>query len=111
MFHHQIYAQIKNEKVLNIIVCANYEIANEVTRKTYGKESLAVECTYWDCAIGDTFRKNVFYSPDGVERQYKGSEVENIDALQKENEQLRKQAIEDNDSILDLDFRVTMLEG
>ena len=36
---------------------------------------------------------------------------DNIEALKTENEQLKKQTSEDNDSILDLDYRVTMLEG
>jgi uncharacterized protein (DUF2344 family) len=36
--------------------------------------------------------------------------INDTEALKQENEQLKKQTSEDNDSILDLDYRVTMLE-
>ena len=111
MFHHQVFAQIKNEKVENIIVCANYQMANTLAKKVYGKDAISVECTYWDCAIGDTYRDNTFYDKEGNKRNYIGTEEENIKQLQTENEELKRQSYEDNDAILDLDYRVSVLEG
>ena len=124
MFHHQIYAQIKNERVLNICVCDNYEIANQVARNLYGKDAIAIECTYWDCEINDIYRCGAFYDSFGNMREYKGSEAEKIDILKRqisldndtildlmyENDLLKDQIEEDNDSILDLDYRVCQLE-
>ncbi len=124
MFHHQVYAQIRDSQVLNIVVCANYEMANLVARQTYGESAIAVDCTYWACEIGDTFRDNTFYDQQGNQREYKGSEVENITVLQQqvsddndtiidlmyENDKLKDQVEEDNDAILEIDYRVSQLE-
>ena len=104
MFHHQVYAQIKNEIVQNIVVCANYEMANIVARNIYGKDAIAVECTYWDCEIGDSFRNNTFYDKDGNERNYKGSEAENITILQQENESIKQESLDNYESLIDTQF-------
>ena len=111
MFYHQVYAQIVNNKVKNLIVCKTFEVADMITKKTFGKNAFVVEATYYDCDIDDTYKNEKFYDKDGNERHYKGNEAENIAKLETENEQLKKQTSEDNDSILDLDYRVTMLEG
>ena len=111
MFYHQIYAQIVDTTVVNIIVARETEIANLVTRKQYGDEALAIECTYWDCAIGDTYRDGVFYDSEGDQRQYKGDEIENINELQRENAKLKAQTSEDNETLLDHEFRLMELEG
>lgn len=110
MFYHQVYAQIINEIVQNIIVCTDYHMANVLAKNTYGEEAIAVECTYYDCGVGDTYKDNTFYAPDGKERQYKGSEAENIAKLEAENKVLNNQVSEDNETLLDLDYRVSVLE-
>ena len=124
MFDHQIYAQIKNKQVINIMVANNYEIANIITRNSYGKDAIAVDCTYWACMINDTYDNGKFYDPNGNERKYKGNEIENIETLKAqisedndtildliyENDLLKDQVEEDNDSLLDLDYRVSQLE-
>ena len=125
MFYHQVYAQIKNENVLNIMVCTDYEKANLITRKIYGNDAIAVECTYWACGIGDKYINGAFYdSTCEIAREYKGSEAENITKLETqvsedndtildlmyENDKLKDQVEEDNDSLLDLDYRVSQLE-
>ena len=92
------------------MVCNNYEMANILARNTYGQDAIAVECTYWACQIGDTYENNKFISPEGEERGYKGSEAENIEKLELENSQLNEQVSEDNETLLDLDYRVSVLE-
>lgn len=106
MFYHQVYAEILDKKVKNIIVCNNYEMANILARNTYGQDAIAVECTYWACAIGDTYENNKFVSPEGEERKYKGSEAENIEKLELENTQLNRQVSEDNETMLDMAFEL-----
>ena len=124
MFYHQIYAQIQNNIVCNIIVCRDYNTANMLAKNIYGKEAFSVECTYWACAIGDKYENNKFYSPNGELREYKGSEAENISKLETqvsedndtildlmyENDKLKDQVNEDNNAILDIDYRVSQLE-
>lgn len=110
MIYHQIFAEIQNEEVKNIIVCKDYMVANQLAQKTYGKDAIAVDCTFYDCAIGDTYKNNTFYDSDGNERKYWGNEIENINTLQQENEQLKKQTSEDNRTILDHEFRLMELE-
>ena len=124
MFIRTIYAQIKDNFVKDIIICQDYNTANVLAKNIYGKDAISVECTYWACAIGDKYENGRFYSPDNVEREYKGSEAENINKLEKqvnedndtildlmyENDLLKDQVEEDNDSLLDLDYRVSQLE-
>lgn len=111
MIYHQIFAEIQNEEVKNIIVCKDYMIANQLAQKTYGKDAIAVECTFCDCEIGDTYKNNTFFDPEGNERKYWGNEIENINKLKIENTQLKKQTSEDNETILDHEFRLMNLEG
>lgn len=61
MIVHQIFAQIHEEKVQNIIVCDNYEMANWLARATYGDEAFAVDCLQYPCGIGDKYREGFFY--------------------------------------------------
>ncbi len=106
MFHHQVYAEIYNEEVKNIIVCSNYEMANVLARNAYGNSAIAVECTYWACGAGDTYGNGKFYDPQGNEREYKGSEAENITNLENENIALRSQLRDDNETMLDIAFEL-----
>lgn len=106
MFYHIIYAQILDKKVKNIIVCNDIEMANILARNTYGQDAIAVECTYWACAIGDKYENNKFISPEGEERKYKGSEAENIEKLELENSQLNEQVSEDNETLLDMAYEL-----
>ena len=46
---HSIYAQISEGIVQNIMVCDNYELANELTRASYGDDGFAVECNQCPC--------------------------------------------------------------
>lgn len=110
MFYHQVYAEINGNEVKNIIVCNNYEMANILARNTYGEEAIAIDCTYWACQIGDTYKNNRFYSPDGNEREYKGSEAENITKLENENTELNEQLSSDNETILDLSFELDQVK-
>lgn len=55
MIVHQIFAQIYNNEIKNIIVCDNYELANYLARATYGDTATAVDCLQYSCAIGDKF--------------------------------------------------------
>lgn len=61
MIVHQVYALIYNEKVENVCVCDNYEMANYIARATYGNEAFAVDCLQYPCAIGDFYKEGIFY--------------------------------------------------
>lgn len=60
MIVHQIYAEIWNETVQNIMVCDNYEIANYLARCSYGEDAFAVDCLQYPCCIGDKYKNGVF---------------------------------------------------
>lgn len=70
MVVHQVFAHILDTKIKNVIVCDNYEIANQLARSTYGPTAIGVECTQYPCGIGDYFIDNVFYykDPDDPEK-------------------------------------------
>jgi len=66
MIVHQVFAQIVDGDVKNIIVCDNYELANQLSRMIYGDHAMAWECTQYPVSIGDKFIDGVFYFKDGV---------------------------------------------
>lgn len=71
MIVHQVFAQIFEGEVKNVIVCDNYEIANWLARASYGEEAFAVDCLQYPCGIGDKYHDGGFYRvSDG------GSEIE-----------------------------------
>ena len=65
MIVHQVFAQICDEEIKNIIVCDNYEMANWLTRASYGDEAFAVDCLQYPCGIGDRYHNGAFYRVNG----------------------------------------------
>ena len=62
MIVHQVYAMIDGQgNVLNVAVCDNYELANQLAREVYGKDAIAVDCLQYPCGIGDKYIDNRFY--------------------------------------------------
>ena len=43
MVVHQVFAHILDTKIKNVIVCDNYESANQLARSTYGHTAIGVE--------------------------------------------------------------------
>lgn len=66
MWCNQIFSQIKDETIKNIIVADNYEIANYLARDIYGDGAFAVESTQYPASIGDKYIDGVFFFKDGV---------------------------------------------
>ena len=92
MIVHQIFAEISEETVQNIMVCDNYEMANYISRCTYGEEAIAVECTQYPCNIGDKYHNSRFWKVDenGIE-----TEIAYIPTAEQEVQKLKA----DNDEI------------
>lgn len=69
MIVHEIFAQILDDEIKNIIVCDNYELANFLARATYGESAFAVDCLQYQCVIGGKYRNGNFYNvnEDGTE--------------------------------------------
>lgn len=61
MIVHQIFAQISDEEIKNVIVCDNYELANYLARATYGEQAFAVDCLQYPCTIGDHYIEGRFF--------------------------------------------------
>lgn len=51
---------------MNIVVCDNYQVANDGAKGMYGNDAFAIENTRWSCSIGDKYIDGVFYKADGV---------------------------------------------
>ena len=92
MIVHQVFAQIFDETVQNVMVCDNYELANYITRCTYGDTGFAVDCLQYPCGIGDKYHDNKFYRVDKegneVEIAYVPTEEQQVSMLQYEKDQL-----------------------
>lgn len=64
MIVHQVYAQIHDETVQNVIVCPDYEMANYLARCAYGDTAFAVDCLQYPCQISDKYIDGIFYRVD-----------------------------------------------
>ena len=86
MIVHQVYAMIDDQgNVLNVAVCDNYELANQLAREVYGEDAIAVDCLQYPCGIGDKYINNRFYHvlEDGAmeEVQYVPTQEQQVSTL------------------------------
>jgi hypothetical protein len=81
MWCNQIFSLIKGNIVRNIIVCDNYEVANQIARVQYGEDAIAVDTTQYPLSVGYKYIDNIFYEEDGetvVERNLTADEEASI---------------------------------
>lgn len=92
MIVHEVFAQIVDGEVQNIMVCDNYPTADHLTKCIYGNEAFAVDCLQYRCKIGDSYHDGAFwrFNELGEEEQveYVLTQEQQISALQAENEEL-----------------------
>lgn len=93
MIVHQVFAQIYQEEVKNIVVCDSYEMANWLARATYGENALAVDCLQYPCVQGDKYRNGIFYHTDLDTKkemiiEYVPTQEQQVQDLKAENEDL-----------------------
>ena len=91
MIVHQIFAQIYNETVQNLIICQDYEMANYLARAVYGDNAFAVNCLQYPCKLGDKYIEGVFYhvDPETKEKtviQYVPTQEQQVQQLQSDKE-------------------------
>lgn len=61
MIVHEVFAQILEGEVKNIMVCENYPVADYLTKCTYGPEAFAVDCLQYACSVGDKYHDGDFW--------------------------------------------------
>lgn len=107
MIVHQVYAQIYNETVQNVIVCDNYELANRLARACYGADAFSVDCLQYPCSPGDAYRDGIFYhkNEDGTE-----TVIEYVPTQEQQVAELKAAENETDEYNVDLDFRLSCLE-
>lgn len=93
MIVHQVYAIINSEEVVqNVMVCENYEEANQIARAVYGDEAIAVDCLQYPCGPGDRYHDGRFWKvgEDGQETEiaYVPTQEQQVAVLQTENNDL-----------------------
>lgn len=95
MVVHQVFAQIFEGEVKNIFVCDNYELANWLSRQSYGDDAIAIDCSQYPVVIGDTYHDGQFWraGEGGEETQvpYIPTQEQQVEALSAENIALQQQ--------------------
>lgn len=64
MYIKQTFALIKGEVIKQDIVCDNYEMANQLARRVYGEDAIAVDSTQYPVSEGDYYIDGNFYFKD-----------------------------------------------
>lgn len=92
MIVHQVFAIVYEETVQNIIVCDNYELANQIARGSYGNDAIAVDCLQYPCFIGCKYKDGKFYDLENKEIAYVPTQEQQVSTLQQVNKILYKTA-------------------
>lgn len=92
MIVHQVFAIVHEETVQNIIVCDNYELANQIARGTYGNEAIAVDCLQYRCFKDCKYKDGKFYDLEDKEIPYIPTQEQQVATLQQMNKILYKVA-------------------
>lgn len=92
MIVHQVFAIVHEEIVQNIIVCDNYELANQIARGTYGNEAIAVDCLQYRCFKDCKYKDGKFYDLEDKEIPYVPTQEQQVATLQQMNKILYKTA-------------------
>lgn len=90
MIVHEVFAQIHEGEVKNVMVCENYPMADYLTKATYGSKAFAVDCLQYPCGIGDKYHDGRFWRVDpetGEETpiEYIPTQEQQVRMLQAEN--------------------------
>jgi len=64
MYTKQTFAIIKDEIIKQDIVCDNYELANQLARRVYGDDAIAVDSSQYPVGEGDYYINGNFYFKD-----------------------------------------------
>lgn len=92
MIVHEVFAQVADGEVKNIMVCDNYPTADYLTKCIYGPDAFAVDCLQYACGIGDKYHDGAFWrvGVDGVETEipYTPTEAQEIAGLKAESNEL-----------------------
>lgn len=87
MYYQRIFAQIFEDTVQNVIVCEDYEMANYLSKATYGEKAIAVECNQYKVWAGCKYKEGIFYLEDGeTAAEYIPSQEEEMKRMEEENE-------------------------
>lgn len=62
MIVHNVFAQIFEGTVQNIVVGSNYPETDYITKCIYGNDAFAVNCMQFPCAIGDKYHDGLFWT-------------------------------------------------
>lgn len=93
MIVHQVYAQIFEGEVKNVIVCDNYEMANWLSRAAYGNGAFVIDCLQCPCTIGDKYHDGTFWreneeTQEECQVDYVPTQEQQVQQLTAENEEL-----------------------
>ena len=108
MVVHQIFAFILGEDIKNIVVCDNYELANQLSRAMLGNEAFAEDCTQYPVSIGDKFLGKRFVFKDGV------TLVPRMNSAEEDAREVQSKIVALNEQqaelSVDTDYRLSLLE-
>lgn len=88
MWINQIFSLINENEIQNIIVCDNYEVANQIARASYGETAYAVDTTLYPVGIGYKHIDGFFYDTSDNLVEANPTEAEEIANLKNLNTSL-----------------------
>jgi hypothetical protein len=106
MWCNQIFSLINECEVKNIIVCDNYDVANQIAKLQFGDDAYAVDTTQYPLSISDKYIDGIFYRGEKVIERNLTPEEE-VAMLKSENAIIVNQYAE---LAVDSDYRLSLLE-
>lgn len=102
------YAMIKNNKIINIIECDNYTLAQMIKNELVMDYAIGIEL--FNVSIGDIFDNGKFYDDKGNEIQRQLTDPERITMLEVENIELKQSKVNLEQTVLTLMTQVAQLK-
>lgn len=102
------YAMIKDNKIVNIIECDNYTIAQMIKNEIGMDYAIGVEL--FNVSIEDIFDNGIFYDVEGNEIERQLTDFERIAKLEVENIELKQSKVNLEQTVLTLMTQVVQLK-
>ena len=107
MIIHPVYALIKDDQIVNMIICDDgYTMANYIARAAFGDDAIAVDASQYNVAPGDIYRDGCFYKRENEEE----IRVDMTPTAEEELPTVKQHLTEVDEYALNIDYQLALMQ-
>lgn len=111
MVVHQVFAQILNDKIENLILAETYGIADQITKLKYGENAFAVDATQYPVLSGYKYIDSNFIDLYGNIVKRTNTVEEDAKYAHIIARELQEQIAEQDELLLETNFHLLLLQN